>query len=129
MSMIPSLPTGLSKILLALARQPGNPICDRGIGYEIIAPLDLAGHIDADLWRANADLCKATRFHRNEEEQFGHLVRRSDGVWAVCYARGGGDEEGACHFDDEQAFLPGGCITITEKGAERLYQVVSAHVV
>ncbi|MES1202817.1 MAG: hypothetical protein ABUS57_15375, partial [Pseudomonadota bacterium] len=75
----PALPPGFKKIMLTRARELEHPAGDRGIGYEVTAPLDAIGKIDPEQWRAHKSLCRAVRFRRDEPEDIGHLVRRPGG--------------------------------------------------
>jgi hypothetical protein len=119
------LPTGFSTIVLALAREPGHPAGDRGIGYEIVAPLGPDGHIDADKWRDHRTLCRVVRFRRDETPDIGHLVRRPGGSWAFRYDMLGDEpDEPGFHFDDH-VFVPGEYVTVTEDGAPHTYQITS----
>ena len=52
----------LSKIRLLLAREPGHPAGDATHGYDIVAPLDRDGKLDASAWKDNREACKVRRF-------------------------------------------------------------------
>ena len=120
-----ALPVGFSTIVLTLAREPGHPIGDQGIGYEIVAPLGSDGHIDAEQWRAHRTLCRVVRFRRNETPDVGHLVRRPGGSWAFRYdVLGDEADESGFHFDDH-VFAPGEYVTVTEDGSQHTYKVAS----
>ncbi|MEJ0023853.1 MAG: hypothetical protein WDN76_10810 [Alphaproteobacteria bacterium] len=124
-SVAAKLPVGFSTILLTLAREPGHPIGDRGIGYEIVAPLRPDGHIDAEQWRVHRALCRVVRFRRDEAPDIGHLVRRPGGSWAFHYdVLGDESDEPGFHFDD-RVFAPGEYVTVTEDGAPHTYEVTS----
>jgi hypothetical protein len=57
-----TLPHALKRIRLNLARSPGHPAGSERDGYEFVAPLDTAGHIDQELWRKHRDHCRVRRF-------------------------------------------------------------------
>lgn len=120
-----AMPQSFKKIVLTLAREPGHPDGDRGVGYEFVAPLDAQDHIDAAQWREHRTLCRVTRFRRDEPTEIGHLVRRPGGSWAFRYdIMGDEDDEAGFHFG-EHAFRPGEYVSISEDGALRPYQVLS----
>jgi hypothetical protein len=120
-----ALPPEFKKIRLTLAREPEHPAGDRGIGYEVTAPLDPKGKIDPEQWRAHKSLCRVVRFRRDEPEDIGHLVRRPGGSWAFRYDLVGDEpDEPAYHFGDH-VFAPGEYVTITENGVQHPYQILS----
>lgn len=120
-----ALPAGFRSILLTLAREPGHPVGDRGVGYEIVAPLRPDGHIDVEQWRAHRTLCRVVRFRRDEAPDIGHLVRRPGGSWALRYdVLGDEADEAGYHFGD-RVFAPGEYVTVTEDGVQHTYEVTS----
>jgi hypothetical protein len=120
-----ALPTGFRNILLTLAREPGHPTGDRGVGYELVAPLRPDGHIDVEQWRAHRMLCRVIRFRRDETADIGHLVRRPGGSWAFRYDVIGDEaDEPGFHFDDH-VFAPGEYVTVSEHGVQHTYEVTS----
>ena len=46
-------PRHLTRIRLELARTAEHPDGSRLHGYELVAPLDAAGHLDADAWKSS----------------------------------------------------------------------------
>jgi hypothetical protein len=50
------LPHVLKRIRLNLARSRQFPEGSSRHGYEFVAPLDIQGHIDPDMWRQHRDL-------------------------------------------------------------------------
>jgi len=62
----------------------------------MIAPLDGAGHIDAELWQTHREACRVARLRPGAEDERGHLVHRPGGSWACTYdgAGAGPDEAG-----------------------------------
>lgn len=70
----------LMRIVLHLARSRDYPEGSTRIGYEIIAPLDRQGRLDAIEWHAKRALCRVHRFAPGEEATSGALVHRAGGV-------------------------------------------------
>jgi len=91
----------LHHITLHLARCKEHPDGSSSFGYEIVAPLDSSGMLDAAEWRGKRDQCRVRRFWRNEPDRHGYLIHRPGGsggaTWAVDY-----DPERA--FDDEAGY-------------------------
>ncbi|MEM1398691.1 MAG: hypothetical protein AAGF58_02365, partial [Pseudomonadota bacterium] len=75
----------LKQIRLELARDPDFPDGSRNHGYEFLAPLTNAGHIDADGWKQHRDRCRVRRFWAGTPDETGHLIRRPGGSWAFHY--------------------------------------------
>jgi hypothetical protein len=75
-----TLPHLLKRIHLQLARSKEFPMGSRRRGYEFVAPLDAAGHIDPRLWHQYRDHCRVRRFWEGEDEQVGRLVHKPGGA-------------------------------------------------
>ena len=75
-----TLPHLLKRIRLQLARSKQFPLGSRHRGYEFVAPLDEAGHIDPRLWHQYRDHCRVRRFWEGEDEQVGRLVHKPGGA-------------------------------------------------
>jgi hypothetical protein len=87
------------RISLRLAPTPQCPKgCDK-CGYEIIAPLDRNGMLDAEELKDKEGLCTVEHFAPGEARRSGRLVHRPGrarrpGMWAFDYGTGGcGDDE------------------------------------
>jgi len=103
------------KIRLELARSHDFPEGSNERGYEFVAPLDEAGHIDADAWRAGRTRCRVRRFWPDEEMELGHLVRKRGGAWAFHYDIHGDEEDDETGFRfDSHAFRPGEYVSVRE---------------
>lgn len=115
----------LHKIRLELARTHGHPEGDRRTGYEFTAPLDAAGHIDAEQWRKLKDRCRVRRFRPDEDDDIGHLLHRPGGSWAFRYDIHSDeeDDESGYRFANH-AFRPGEYVSIREDGELMPYRVV-----
>ena len=125
------LPTGvhMRKVKLEVAREKGKPEPVAGNGYEFVAPLDAAGHIDLDAWKHMRALCFVHRLENGVVAERGLLVHRAGGqggaTWAFDYAPGEGDEEAGYRFN-AHPFLPGEYVSVRdEDGVLHTYRVAS----
>ena len=68
-------------------------------GYEFVAPLDAAGHIDPRLWHQYRDHCRVRRFWEGEDDQVGRLVHKPGGAeharWVFDYDADRDDDDEA----------------------------------
>ncbi len=114
----------LMRIRLELARTTDFPDGSTRHGYELVAPLSEAGHVDAEAWRQMKDQCRVTRFWGDEDDEHGYL-RHLHGGWLFDYGKG--DDGGERFFKlDRHVFVPGAYVSITEHdGVERPFRVVS----
>jgi hypothetical protein len=120
-----SLPAQFRTIRIALAREPGHPEGDDGIGYIFVAPVDAEGRIDAKLWRAHREACRVTRQRPGEEDQFGHLAHHPGGAWRFHYdGEVSPPDEAGYHFADER-FAAGEYVSINERDGMHTYRVTS----
>jgi hypothetical protein len=88
----------LRHITLHLARNPDFPEGSAERGYDIIAPLDASGHLDAGEWRTLKAQCRVRRFWSGESDRHGMLVHHAGGAsgatWKIDYdAEAHGDAE------------------------------------
>jgi hypothetical protein len=124
------LPHVLKRIRLNLARSREFPAGSERHGYELVAPLDAAGRIDAQLWQKHREHCGVRRFWEGEDDEVGHLVHRPGGAE---HARWVFDYEGEAEYDDEAGyrlgdhiFRLGEYVSIRdEEGAMHTFVVVS----
>ena len=129
-SPAPSSEFPLQHIRLELARDPDFPSGSAEHGYELIAPLDEAGHISAAGWKAKRDKCRVRRFWGHEAEFIGHILHKPGGVggiWAFHYdirgAAADSHDETGFRFDTH-VFRPGEYVSIREHdGALRTFWV------
>lgn len=117
----------LKKIRLELARTKEFPNGSRAHGYEIVAPLNGEGHLDADEWRHQREHCRVRRFWGPEDEELGHLVHRPGGSWVFHY-----DIDGDASSDDAgyrfsaERFVPGEYVSIREQDDQmRTFRVIT----
>jgi hypothetical protein len=119
----------LKRIRLNLARSKEFPEGSARHGYELVAPLDQAGHIDAALWRENRDRCRVRRFW-GDQETAGHLVHHGRGrdhdSWVIDYDRTQTGDDEAGYRLGQHAFLPGEYVSIAHpSGGLDTFKVVS----
>ena len=94
----------LTRVTLRLGRNPdaGFPDGNDNHGYVIVAPLDLEGMLDLELWRDNKASCTVNRFSPDPdeiaayieehgsveppEEEEGRVARRGDAAQAALRA-------------------------------------------
>jgi hypothetical protein len=123
------LPHTFKRIRLNLARSKEFPAGSARHGYEFVAPLDSAGHIDPVLWNTHRQNCGVRRFWNGEEEH-GHLVHRPGGAehsrWVFDYDGTADEDDEAGYRFAAHAFRPGEYVTIRgEDGEMHTFQVVS----
>lgn len=119
------LPPEFRQIRLELAREPGHPEGSRGIGYDLVAPLDENRQLSAELWRKHKELCRVHRFRDGEDDLVGHLARKPGGAWYFDYAEGDSDDENAYRLGSER-FILGEYVSVRdENGHMHTYRVVS----
>lgn len=119
-----SLPSSFRLIRLELAREKSAPAGDRHTGYDILAPLDGDGHLDAAEWKAHAAACRVRRFETGREDIIGRLRRRPGGGWFIDYAEGDEDDEAGFRFGDER-FVAGEYVSIRHGVSMHTFRVVS----
>lgn len=104
----------LKQVRLELARDHDHPNGSREHGYDLIAPLDEQGHLDAAEWKKNRDRCRVRRFWAGEPNEIGHLVHRPGGTWAFDYnPKSKSDDKSGFKFDKHR-FVPGEYVSLTE---------------
>lgn len=108
----------LKRIVIHLARTKEFPNGSYQHGYEIVAPLDSSGHIDAEGWKQHRDSCRVKRFWGGEEWDLGHLVRRPGGSWAFHYDIAGDEDDEAGYRLGSHAFTEGEYVSIKDNDGE-----------
>ncbi len=115
----------LKTIRLELARTRAYPEGDPEHGYELVAPLDRAGRLDAEAWRSTKADCTVRRFARNQLDEHGHLIHTRHRTWAFSYRAGEEDDEPVYRLTDHR-FREGDYVSVTEHDGEaRPFRVVS----
>ncbi|WP_245578882.1 hypothetical protein [Inquilinus limosus] len=114
----------LARIRMELARTPDAPEGARDCGYELIAPLDPDGHLDADAWRERRAECTVRRFWSGTDDEHGRLIHTRDRRWAFSYAPGEDDDEPIWRLDTHR-FVEGEYVSVTEHdGVTRPFRIV-----
>ncbi len=118
------LPSNFRRIRLLLAREPGHPEGSKEDGYDLIAPLDGDGRLDAALWKTHRDRFRFVRFKPGEDREVGHLLHLPGGSWSFHHDVGGGDDGAGFRFQNEK-FAIGEYVSIREGGKLHTYRVVA----
>jgi hypothetical protein len=90
----------LYRVTLHLARSRSFPDGSSRHGYEILAPLDAEGRLDAAEWKHRRRSCRVRRFWAGEPARHGLLTHRPGGAggatWLIDYddAKATDDEAG-----------------------------------
>lgn len=116
----------LSHIQLHLAREPGHPEGTSEHAYHLYLPLTDTGHIDAQSWREQQNLCRVTRVRPNEPDAHGRILHGPGGRWTFDYSdRSAEDDEAGFKLEREQ-FIPGEYVSIREDdGKTHVFRVVA----
>ncbi len=121
----------LTRVTLHLARAPGHPEGSARYGYDIIAPLDASGRLDAALWRENRAACTVRRFRPDEDDRFGVLVHKPGGVggatWTLDYDRRTTDDDEPGFRLDRHRFVKDDYVSFADGGEEHAYRIVDVH--
>ncbi len=118
----------LRKIRLELARDHDFPDGSRHHGYELVAPLDADGHIDAAAWAKHKARCRVRRFWEGEDDEIGHVVRKPGGAWAFHYDINGEEDDDETGYRLAQhKFMMGEYVSIRDHDDDKLrtFRVVS----
>lgn len=117
----------LQRITLTLARSREYPNGSAAHGYEMVAPLDGSGHLDAREWAKAKEACTVRRFWADEEIDLGHLVHRGGpkgGSWAFTYDIAGDEDDEAGFRFGAHSFNMGDYVSIRgEDGVMHTYTV------
>jgi hypothetical protein len=108
----------LQHITLHLARSREFPDGSALHGYEITAPLDPSGRMDAEEWRGKRAQCRVRRFWRGEPDRHGALVHRPGGAggatWIIDYDRDRSDDDETGYRLSTHTFQPGDYVSIRD---------------
>ena len=112
----------LKQVRLELARDHDFPSGSHDRGYDFIAPLDDAGHLDAAEWKKNRDRCRVRRFWPGQPHEIGLLVHKRGGVWAFDYDPKSTEDDVPGYKFDKHRFVPGEYVSLTEHdGVQRTF--------
>lgn len=120
----------MKRIHLVLARGKGNPEGSDRDGYTFVAPLDAAGKISLDEWKAERGRCFVHRIRDGVVEERGLLVHRAGGhggaTWAFDYDLNDTDDDEEGYRLGDHVFAPGEYVSIRDEDGEMLtYKVKS----
>lgn len=120
----------LYRITLHLARCKDYPEGSARHGYEILAPLDDEGMLDAGEWRTKRTRCLVRRFWGDEPEKIGFLVHRSGGsggaTWTIDYDPDRSFDDEAGYRLNKHRFVHGEYISIKDEDEKlHTFQVVT----
>lgn len=112
-------------IRLELARERGRPTGDPGLGYDIVAPLDAQGRIDATAWRADPSRCRVRRFRDGVTEAVGSLRHGPGGRWIFDFGDDDREDERGLGLEAER-FEPGEYVSIRmTDGRDHVFRVIT----
>ena len=115
----------LMRIRLELGRMPDAPDGDRRHGYELIAPLDRYGHLDAAEWSVNKDKCGVRCFRPSQTDRKG-MLRHVGRGWKFDYFPDRNDDDEPIFRLDRHVIAPGLYISITEEdGVRRPFKIAT----
>jgi hypothetical protein len=113
--------TGLNRIVMRLARNPGTEFADGDDhrGYTLTAPLTEDGRLDEAAYRAHRDRCTVRRFAPEEDAQEGRLARRGD-RWFFDYDEGDDLDNEPLYRLGEHRFAVGEYVSVTDEDGRLL---------
>ncbi len=115
----------LFHVRLELARSKEFPNGSSLHGYELVAPLDAAGHLDAEIWKAKKPACTVRRFTRGAADEHGRLVHVGKG-WHFDYDAKNTDDDERVFKLDRHVIKVGEYLSITEHdGVMRTFKIAS----
>lgn len=123
------LPHSFKRIRLQLARSKDFPFGSNDHGYELVAPLDLKGHIDVALWKSYRDQCRVRRFWGTDSEQLGVLTHKPGGSeharWVFDYDQNRADDDEAGYRFGAHRFAAGEYLTLRDQNTDHTFRIVS----
>jgi len=118
----PNLTPKFRHVRLLLAREKGHPLGAREEGYDLLVPLDDAGHLDAAEWKLHQASCRVRRFDENGTVKIGRLRRKPGGQWYFDYEEGTEDDEIGFRLGEER-FVTGEYVSIGRQASMHTYQI------
>lgn len=120
----------LKRIRLNLARSKEFPEGSTRHGYELIAPLDGNGHLDATAWKQHRAACRVRRIWDGTEDDAGLLVCKPGGAehtrWVFDYDPEEQDDDEAGYRLGTHVFAPGEYVSIrSDEGVMHTFVVAS----
>lgn len=119
----------LHHITLHLARSKEFPEGSARHGYEITAPLDASGHLDASEWKGKRTQCRVRRFWSGEGDRYGLLTHRPGGAggatWTIDYDPERTSDDEAGYRLNTHVFAKGEYVSIMDEDEKlHTFQVV-----
>ena len=115
----------MMKVRLELGRTEGYPSGDPNRGYEFVAPLTDAGHIDAAEWKAHKHVCVVHHFVDGETVESGRLTRTGRG-WRFNYDSRSREDDEPFFKLDQHLIRPGLYVSLIEHdGVRRPFKIAS----
>ena len=106
----------LQRIHLTLARSKEYPEGSSRYGYEIIAPLDYEGYLDADAWKQRRADCTVRHFAEGRDDEFGMLVHKAGGKdharWVIDYDTKAVEDDEAGFMFSTHRFVKGEYVSV-----------------
>ena len=109
----------LHRVHLTLARNEEYPTGSPAHGYDLVVPLDAAGMLDAEAWKAHSKACTVRRFWQGEEDRKG-LLRHIGRGWAIDYDASTREADEPFFKLDKHIFKTGEYVSVTEEDGEML---------
>lgn len=109
----------LFRIRLELAREKSHPEGSTQYGYDIVAPLQSDGHLDAAEWKAQRARCTVHRFWQGEADQHGELIHTRGGKWALSYDPTTDEDDESLFRMDSHLLRQGEYISLSGPDGER----------
>lgn len=116
--------TRFHHIRLELAREAGRPAGDPGEGYDIVAPLDADGRLDAEGWRSDPERAHVRRFSRDRTVAAGRLRHGPGDRWVLDLEPGEAGDAVGFRFGDER-FVVGEYVSLSLPSNEQHTYVVA----
>jgi hypothetical protein len=112
----------LHRVRLELARSREYPEGSARHGYEITAPLDPNGLLDAQEWRSKRAQCRVRRFWAGEPDLHGRLMHRAGGAggatWLIDYNQDTSDDDEAGYRLGSHRFQAGEYVSLRDEDGE-----------
>ena len=109
----------LHRVRLELARSREFPEGSARHGYEITAPLDPNGMLDAHEWHNKRAQCRVLRFWAGEPDLHGRLVHRAGGAggatWLIDYNEDTAEDDEAGYRLGSHRFQVGEYVSIRDE--------------
>jgi hypothetical protein len=123
--------TGLSRIVMRLARNPGTEFADGDDhrGYTLTAPLTPDGRLNEAAYKGARDQCTVRRFAPDEDAQEGKLARKGDN-WFFDYDETDDTDNEPLYRLGDHRFAVGEYVSVTDdEGRLLTYKVTDLQAV